>query len=852
MDTPDILQAADTKTTSDFRAFAAKVIRDNPSVRGYFPKLVAPNVALERLMTGPAPHEARALRTYPAAQRVALERARIAAEWKTAAHRVAVSIKEPDESDDTVTLTWVLTTLLGGTLAVFLVTAVPELINGRLLGIAQSILIPTAAAAGGLLLQVLLLRVLHLRTGIRVGITAVIAVSLVIAGATARFFTDDSKILQSSLLCATGAFLLAMVHFHTTPLVRIALRLLAHPVRAWELILQEPRMRDLHKLAHMLSPETEPKKEYFPNPDTTPLLRWLIEAEEKVIVDRLTQVINDHLGAEREQLLVEQHSEGLRRLHDPGLIVPTRSRRHVERALGRMDGGSIAIAGPRGSGKSTLLRQLCEPTSPPGLRVLVSAPAEYDRKEFLIELFLQVCEGYLEHRGLAPRPRVRGRWVRGRRRLTYVLRRATTVSLRAAISLAVLGFVIWSMRHALTPPTDRVRDVAERLGEQGSSIGKWFWTEWRTFSQIVLALTAFFFFPKAALWRFLRRLWQPEAVHEARGYWRRLRQEKTTTMGISGALSTLTFTGNSAMKDLPWTMPQLVGDLRRFLDKVATGEAAKGRNVLICIDEVDRIGSVDQAARFLSEIKAIFGIANCFFVVSVADEVGSIFARRAIAGRSVFENAFDHLVTIEPLNLAEAKELLQLRVGGFTETFVFLAYALSGGLPRELIRVTRRMVELNAEQPVHPRVGVLAELLVREELRELIGGTRSRLSEFGLGDAYAPVFTAMQEIMADLQGPTAVAPLARKLKALPLPPLAADADERAYLTVGDMAAFADFGLAIIQAFASFDLNEAKTATDQDTPGSYAALAVARQELSLSPASARRSLATFRTYNNYPE
>jgi hypothetical protein len=76
----------------------------------------------------------------------------------------------------------------------------------------------------------------------------------------------------------------------------------------------------------------------------TPLIRWLTQVEEKVIVRRLTQVINDHLGAEREQLLVEQHSEGLRRLHDPGLIVPTRSRLHVERALDRMDGGSIAVA----------------------------------------------------------------------------------------------------------------------------------------------------------------------------------------------------------------------------------------------------------------------------------------------------------------------------------------------------------------------------------------------------------------------------------------------------------------------------------------------------------------------------
>ena len=164
--------------------------------------------------------------------------------------------------------------------------------------------------------------------------------------------------------------------------------------------------------------------------------------------------------------------------------------------------------------------------------------------------------------------------------------------------------------------------------------------------------------------------------------------------------------------------------------------------VVVGIDEIDRIGSLDHAERFIGEIKAVFGVERCFFLVAVAEDIGSIFAQRATAGRSILENAFDDIVVVEPLNFEETRDLLLKRVPGFTDSFVYLSYALSGGLPRELIRVTRRLVEVNQKLGSinrYPRLEDLAFILVKENIVESIRATRAQISRLALNTDWAPL-----------------------------------------------------------------------------------------------------------------
>ena len=74
---------------------------------------------------------------------------------------------------------------------------------------------------------------------------------------------------------------------------------------------------------------------------------------------------------------------------------------------GTMSSANLGVSGPRGAGKTTLLRNFCDaslswrrdsrtrPGLIPDLRVMVSAPVDYDTREFILHLFGRLCETIL-------------------------------------------------------------------------------------------------------------------------------------------------------------------------------------------------------------------------------------------------------------------------------------------------------------------------------------------------------------------------------------------------------------------------------------------------------------------------
>jgi hypothetical protein len=287
--------------------------------------------------------------------------------------------------------------------------------------------------------------------------------------------------------------------------------------------------------------------------------------------------------------------------------------------------------------------------------------------------------------------------------------------------------------------------------------------------------------------------------------------------------------------------------------------------IIVGIDEIDRIGSLDHAERFIGEIKAIFGVEKCFFLVAVAEDVGSIFAQRAIAGRSILENAFDDIVVVEPLDLLEARDLLLKRVPGFTDSFVYLVHALSGGLPRELIRITRKLVDVNQEAGTRSRVLRLEDLafcLVREELIEAIRATRNQLARLALHANWTTFFERVHSASVSLRYASPFLTdrsygLVKELSGLTAPdapesvPTVRDLiqkdEEEAKRIVRDFTAFSYFGLTIIDAFSDefFDLEHVRLCTAKRFAGPYEELAVARAELTVSPENSRAMLRRFR-------
>jgi hypothetical protein len=127
------------------------------------------------------------------------------------------------------------------------------------------------------------------------------------------------------------------------------------------------------------------------------------------------------------------------------------------------------------------------------------------------------------------------------------------------------------------------------------------------------------------------------------------------------------------------------------------GQAGGGR-VIICIDEMDKIRDSDRAEQFLNNIKAIFDVPGCLYLVAISEDAMTVFASQTPAIRTAFDSAFDEIISVPPMEFPDALQLLQLRTTRVPLPFLALCHVLAGGVPRELIRAARALMQ-EAEPP---------------------------------------------------------------------------------------------------------------------------------------------------------
>ena len=65
----------------------------------------------------------------------------------------------------------------------------------------------------------------------------------------------------------------------------------------------------------------------------------------------------------------------------------------------------------------------------------------------------------------------------------------------------------------------------------------------------------------------------------------------------------------------------------------------------------------------------------------------------------MFDSSFDDIVYVDYLDTNDSKRLLTRRVIGMPFPFVDLCHCYSGGLPRDLIRVARALLDLRGSTP---------------------------------------------------------------------------------------------------------------------------------------------------------
>jgi hypothetical protein len=185
-------------------------------------------------------------------------------------------------------------------------------------------------------------------------------------------------------------------------------------------------------------------------------------------------------------------------------------------------------------------------------------------------------------------------------------------------------------------------------------------------------------------------------VPVARQWLERMRFQQRYTTGWSGGLRLPVGAeagrfGGKDITEQQLTLPGAVEALRRFIT-----QAARDRDIVIAIDELDKMESGKAANRFLNDIKAVFGIEGCFYLVSVSEDAMSQFERRGTSVRDVLDSSFDEVFHLDYLKIYESRKVLGERVIRLPVPFLFLTHVFSGGLPRDLIRATRILMDVRS------------------------------------------------------------------------------------------------------------------------------------------------------------
>lgn len=479
------------------------------------------------------------------------------------------------------------------------------------------------------------------------------------------------------------------------------------------------------------------------------------------VVPELRRMINAQVSGEFSTQLRIGAVPGLMRAQDVSFTVATESTRRFLAAVARTHGnGAIGLAGPRGSGKTTLIERYVaglhgSSRGRAPLAVLVSCPVHYEARDFVLHLHATLCRAVMA--------RVRDKDENGKSYGALWIVDLIGLVGRLLLSLIVLGLT-------LLPVLLRLNYHRPILPQFAGIPAPW----WMQPLLVVAACALVIFLSNLVrlsrvVVRLILRLpvgsvvvvvggilrllleryrdWNFGSAADdalsalgwtARSQLRQIRMLQTSTTGWSGKLTLPLASEAAATKSIqlaerPLTYPEVVSALRELMAECVETLGS----MVIAIDELDKIASAEQAQAFVNDIKGIFGVAGCLYLVSVSEDAVVTFERRGLGIRDAFDSAFDEIVTLEYMNLADSLDLLRSRVIGISEPFGYLGYCLSGGLPRELVRVTRLIAEHRADQ--RPKsLAVICRILVGHELA-------TKLHEFQIvagriGDEYGTTF----------------------------------------------------------------------------------------------------------------
>jgi hypothetical protein len=497
------------------------------------------------------------------------------------------------------------------------------------------------------------------------------------------------------------------------------------------------------------------------------------------------------------------------------------------------------------------------------LSVMVSAPIKYVPREFIRHTFSSVCHRLLEMKDKKPSPQPWG-YMSGVQKPPFTFL-ATVTSLKEALAAMLLGLVLIVMA---TPLTGNLLSTSSFFGDLQASFG------------LLLALLGVVGLI-IQVSEMLQRRRQPQRdelqmhklygddplVRKALTRLRDIQFQQSYSSGWAGSLKgtiapiSVETTTEAAMElsRNQMSLPEIVDRYQEFLTL-----ASEDYVIVIGIDELDKIGSDEEAQSFLNEIKALFGQQSCFYLISVSESAMSNFERRGLPFRDVFDSSFDAIVHADYLNLERAQRLLRRRVIGVPVPFLDFCHCMAGGLPRDLIRIFRALFdEHDQSNSGESSLSTLCGSLIRVDLKSKLLAASISAKDTMLDLEVRQLFDSIRKLEALLDSPdcfpkscSGLLTISRDLLESTSQESTQQAEfaevaakrERIALLRAELGAYLYYCVTLLEFFGREDLNQ-ETLKAAESSGELERLARARQFLAINPRMAESELADFRqTYD----
>ncbi|GAA3040318.1 hypothetical protein Aglo01_31400 [Actinokineospora globicatena] len=468
------------------------------------------------------------------------------------------------------------------------------------------------------------------------------------------------------------------------------------------------------------------------------------ELRDHVLEPELLGWIGGRLTPPFDTTIRLRDSAGLMRPAGTGPLVPTPATAACAREINRGMPAAIGVSGSRGSGKSTIVaravgNEFTAADRAPVLGILIAAPVRYDARDFILNMHAAACRAVSDLLAApdgGPRSESFRLWYRRARVYSFharvwfwfraLVRIVVLLCVAAVVLVAPVGW-----QGGVAGSVVAIRTLVHEFGADPSGFAGGH--KWQIGVLVIVAgmvswtaVTRVLWPPLVLVWSvlwgvlgrgFRFRLSPGRAALRAvtRAHLRRIRFLQTRTTGWSGKLTPagveLAPSRAVANAEQPLTYPEVVERFREYLrlvgDVLVSSEGIS--SIVVAIDELDRIADPAEAQHFLNDVKSVFGVNHCVFLVSVSEDAFSSFERRGMPVRDAFDSSFTSVIHVDPFTLAESQRWLAYRAMGIPTPFVWLCHCLSGGLPRELGRVALALHDLHRE---NSGLGELAAAIV--------------------------------------------------------------------------------------------------------------------------------------------